>query len=304
MVPVAFFIVLGLCAIGWLGIQIVPQQNTWVIQRLGKFHRMLGPGPNWIIPLVDTVAYRHTLKEEAIEVPEQMAITQDNVSVILDGIVYVKIADCFAASYGVKDPRLAVTQLVQTTMRSEVGKLPLDKTFEARDSLNARIVNAINEAAVNWGIRCIRYEIKDIKMPDAIRTAMELQMTAERQKRAQILASEGVRQSHINESEGQRQAIVNLAQANKERVMLEAHAALAVSEATAQGILAVSTALDSTGGDRAASLQLADKYIKAFGELAKHGTTVLLPSNMQHPATFIAEAMTIYDKVKGAKVTV
>src|SRR5579872_1835868 len=199
------------------GFKIVPQQQVWIVQRFGKFARQLGPGLNWVIPFVDVVSDRHPMKEEAIEVPEQTAITQDNVSVILDGIVYVKIVDPIAASYGVKNPIHALIQLVQTNMRSEIGKIPLDKTFEERESLNAKIVEAINEAAVSWGVRCMRYEIKDIKMPEDIRKAMELQMTAERQKRARILESEGFRQAQINESEGQRQAQINNAEGMKEK---------------------------------------------------------------------------------------
>ncbi len=189
---VLIFLVLGLL-LSMFGTRIVPHQEVWIVQRFGRFKRRLGSGLNWIIPTIDQVAYRHSLKEEAIDVTEQTAITQDNVSVILDGIVYVRIIDPIAASYGVKDPFHALTQLVQTTMRSEIGKIPLDKTFEEREALNGKMVEAINEASLTWGIQCIRYEIKDIKMPEDIRKAMELQMTAERQKRARILESEGFR---------------------------------------------------------------------------------------------------------------
>lgn len=284
------------------GLKIVPQQQVWIVQRLGKFTRQLEPGLNWILPFADEIASRHSLKEEAIEVPEQTAITQDNVSVILDGIVYVKIFDPVAASYGVKNPVHALTQLVQTTMRSEIGKIPLDKTFEERGSLNAKIVEAINEAAVSWGVRCLRYEIKDIKMPEDIRKAMELQMTAERQKRARILESEGIRQSHINESEGQRQARINQSEAAQiDRVNCakgEAEAIEALSRATALGIEVIAQALSQTGGERAASLQIAEKYIEAFRELAKETNTIVLPSNLQHPGSMVAEAMAIYDSLK------
>jgi regulator of protease activity HflC (stomatin/prohibitin superfamily) len=259
---------------------MVPQQQVWVVQRLGKYLSQLEPGLNWIIPFIDEIAYRHSLKEEAMEVPVQTAITQDNVSVILDGIVYVKIFDAIAASYGVKNPIHALTQLVQTTMRSEIGKIPLDKTFEEREALNANIVEAINDAAVSWGIRCLRYEIKDIQMPEDIRKAMELQMTAERQKRARILESEGVRQARINESEA------------------EAEAILAVSQASAQGIRMIAAAMEEAGGERAAALQVAEKYIDAFKQIAKETNTILLPSNMQHPGSMVAEAMAIYDGIK------
>ena len=295
------------------GYHIVPQQQVWIVQRLGRYNRKLEPGLNWIIPFTDIVAYRHSLKEEAIDVTEQTAITQDNVSVILDGVVYVKIVDPFAASYGVKNPLHALTQLVQTTMRSEIGKIPLDKTFEEREALNAKIVEAMNLAAMSWGIQCIRYEIKDIKMPEDIKKAMELQMTAERQKRADILQSEGVRQSQINQSEGQRQAQINLAEGHKERVMLESEAARvdrvnrakgeaeaieALSQATATGIERIAQALGQSGGERAASLQIAEKYIEAFRHLAKEGNTIVLPSNLQNPGSMIAEAMAIYDSLK------
>lgn len=284
------------------GLKIVPQQQVWIVQRLGKFSRQLEPGLNWILPFADEIASKHSLKEEAIEVPEQTAITQDNVSVTLDGIVYIKIFDPVAASYGVKNPIHALTQLVQTTMRSEIGKIPLDETFEERESLNAKIVEAINEAAVTWGVRCLRYEIKDIKMPEDIRKAMELQMTAERQKRARILESEGVRQSHINESEGQRQARINESEAAQidrvNRAKGEAEAIESLSKATANGIQLIAFALNQTGGERAASLQIAEKYIEAFRQLAKETNTIVLPSNLQHPGSMVAEAMAIYETLK------
>ncbi|HEY4255025.1 MAG TPA: stomatin-like protein, partial [Chlamydiales bacterium] len=290
------------------GLRVVPQQQVWVVQRLGRFSRTLEPGLNWIIPGIEQVAYRHSLKEEAIEVPKQMAITQDNVTVELDGIVYIKIFDPMAASYGVKDPVIALTQLLQTHMRSEIGKIPLDETFEERESLNGKIVDAINLASLSWGIRCLRYEIKDIKMPEDIRKAMELQMTAERQKRARILESEGVRQAEINESEGHRQAAINIAEGDRAKAVLESEAAQigrinrakgdaeaieALSQATAHGIEVVSQALCLSGGEQAASLQIAEKYIEAFRHLAKETNTVLLPSNLQHPAAFLTEALSI-----------
>ena len=288
------------------GLKIVPQQEIWIVQRLGRFLRQLEPGLNWIVPLADEVAYRHSLKEEAIEVPEQTAVTQDNVSVILDGIVYIKLFDAVAASYGVKNPIYALTQLVQTTMRSEIGKIPLDETFEERETLNAKIVEAINEAAVSWGVRCLRYEIKDIKMPEDIHKAMELQMTAERQKRARILESEGVRQSHINESEGQRQARINASEAAKiDRINCaqgEAEAILTLSHATAEGIQRVAYALGQAGGEQAAALQIAEKDIEAFREVAKETNTLMLPSKLHHPGSMIAEAMAIYESIKRKSV--
>lgn len=299
---VGLLLILGLL---FRGLRIVPEQQGWIVERLGKFQRKLEPGLNWILPFADEIAYRHSLKEEAIEVPEQTAITQDNVSVILDGIVYVKVFDPIASSYGVKHPIHALLQLVQTTMRSEIGKIPLDKTFEERESLNAKIVEAINEAAISWGMSCLRYEIKDIKMPEDIRKAMELQMTAERQKRARILESEGIRQSQINQSEGQRQASINESEAAQidrvNRARGEAEAIETLSQATAQGIKMIAEALGQSGGEHAASLQIAEKYIDAFKQLAKETNTIVLPSNLQHPGSMIAEAMTIYDSLKQRK---
>lgn len=277
---ILFVSLLCLLVVIFQGLRIIPQQQVWVVQRLGRFSRQLEPGLNWLFPFADEIAYRHSLKEEAIEVPEQTAITQDNVSVILDGIVYVKIFDAVAASYGVKNPIHALTQLVQTTMRSEIGKIPLDKTFEEREALNGKIVEAINEAAVSWGVRCIRYEIKDIKMPEDVRKAMELQMTAERKKRARILESEAAQIDRTNCAKGEAEAIYSL------------------SSATAEGIERIAEALGRSGGEKAASLQIAEKYIEAFRHLAKESNTIVLPSNLQHPGSMIAEAMAIYDSVK------
>ena len=275
----------------FLGMQIIPQQEAWVVQRLGKFNRILGPGPNWTIPFVDNVIHRHSLKEEAIDVPEQTAITQDNVSVIVDGIVYVRIDDPFKASYGVKHPVHATVQLVQTIMRSEIGKIALDKTFEERETLNGKIVEATNQASNSWGIKCLRYEIRDIKMPEEIRKAMELQMTAERQKRAKILESEGLRQAQINLGEAAQIDRVN-------RALGEAEAINLLAKATARSIEEISKALGSQHGEQAASLSIAEKYIESFRQLAKEGNAILLPANLQHPSAMIAEAMAIYDQVK------
>ncbi len=293
-------IVVGLLL--YFGGYIVPEQESWIIQRLGRFSRKLEPGLNWIIPFIDVIAYRHSLKEEAIFVPEQTAITQDNVTVVLDGVVYIKIVDPIAASYGVKEPIPSVIQLVQTTMRSEIGKLPLDQTFEERETLNAKIVEAINLAADSWGIQCLRYETKDIKMPEEIRRSMELQMTAERQKRARVLESEAIRQSNINESEGQKQAQINLSEAMQidrvHRARGESEAIQILAEATARGIERIAEALSHSGGEKAASLQIAEKYMEAFRHLAKEGNTIVLPSQLHNPAAMIAEAMSIYEHVK------
>jgi regulator of protease activity HflC (stomatin/prohibitin superfamily) len=295
---VLFFVVLLALAVslGLLiqGMHIVPHQQAWVIQRLGRFQRVLSSGLNWIIPGIDSVVYRHSLKEEPIEVPEQTAVTQDNVSVSLDGIVYVRIVDPCAASYGVKNPLLAVTQLVQTTMRSEIGKIPLDKTFEERESLNANIVETINEAAKAWGILCLRFEIKDIKIPEEIRKAMELQMTAERQKRAKILESEGLRQAQINLAEAAQIDRINRAGGDAEAIER-------LAASTARGLEQLAKVLEQNGGERAAALQLAEKYLDAFRLLAKENNTVIVPANLQHPAAMISEAMAIYGQVKSGQ---
>jgi len=311
-----FFLVVSFFTIMAYSIKIVPEQEVWIIERLGKYYRKLQAGLNFISPLTDKIAYKHSLKEEAIEVHQQTAITQDNVSVLIDGILYIKIVDPIKASYGAKNPQYALTQLAQTTMRSEIGKLPLDKCFEDRLSLNAHIVHAMNDASTAWGIACLRYEIKDIIMPADIKKAMELQMTAERQKRAKILESEGLKQAEINESEGKKQAQINLAESNKLKVILESEAALAdkinrskgkaeairiIAEATAQSLETVAIAMQKKGGDQATSLRVAEQYIEAFKELAQKGTTVLLPADASNAGAMIAQAINIFDAVKAQK---
>ena len=295
---IVFLIIIILVAISLLffmqGTRIVPQQQAWVVQRFGRFNRILEPGLNWIIPGMDSIIHHHSLKEESIEVPEQTAVTQDNVSVILDGIVYVRIVDPFSASYGVKNPLQAVTQLVQTTMRSEIGKIPLDKTFEERASLNANIVEAINEASKAWGVLCLRFEIKDIKIPEEICKAMELQMTAERQKRAKILESEGQRQAQINLAEAAQIDRIN-------RAVGEAEAIERLAVATARGLEQIARSLEQNSGEHAAALQIAEKYLEAFRQLAKENNTVIVPANLQHPAAMISEAMAIYGQVKSGQ---
>lgn len=295
------------------GLKTIPHQQVAIIERFGKFQKELTSGLNWIIPFLEKVAYRHSLKEEAIDIHEQTAITQDNVSVKIDGVLYVKITDPIAASYGARNPHRAITQLVQTTMRSEIGKIPLDKTFEERDTLNQHILSAINEASSSWGIQCMRYEIKDILMPEDIRKAMELQMTAERQKRAKILESEGVRQAQINESEGKRQADINMAQANKEKVVLEsegaltdqinrakgeAEAILAISKSTAEGIKIIAEAMKEQGSEKAVSLKVAEQYVEAFKEMAKQGNTLIVPANTSDISSNVAQALSIFHSIQ------
>lgn len=286
-------------------IKIVPQQQAWVLERLGKFDRVLEPGLNILIPIIERVAYKHTLKEQAMDVHAQTAISKDNVTLQIDGVLYVKIVDATAASYGVDNPYYAISQLAQTTMRSEIGKLKLDKTFEEREALNIAIVTSINEAAVNWGIQCMRYEIKDIQPPATILEAMELEVAAERQKRAKILESEGHRQAQINVAEGEKaQVVLNSEAAYTDQVNRakgEGEAILFVAEATAKGIDIVAEAIKKEGGTNAVSLRVAEQYMEAFSKLAKENNTLILPADVSAPSNFIAQALTIYDKLNTNK---
>ncbi|MFK7974255.1 MAG: SPFH domain-containing protein [Rickettsiaceae bacterium] len=302
-------LVLGLLGIVGLmsAIKIVPQQEAWIVERLGKFDCVLEPGMTVIIPLVQRIAYKHSLKEQAIDITAQTAISNDNVTLSIDGVLYVKILDPKSASYGVSDPYYAVMQLAQTTMRSEIGKLKLDKTFEERESLNHAIVTTMNLAATNWGIQCMRYEIKDIQPPKSILQAMELQVAAERQKRATILESEGERQAQINIAEGEKARTVLNSEASLvdqvNRAKGESEAIVAVAEATAKGIDVVAHSIQNSGGSEAVSLKVAEQYVEAFSQLAKKSNTVLLPSNLDNPSGFIAQAMTIFDSLKSKNRT-
>lgn len=285
-----------------MGIKTVPQQEAWIVESLGKFDRKLEPGLNILIPFYQKVAYKHSLKEMAVDVPEQAGITRDNVTLALDGVLYVRIVDAVAASYGVSDPIYAVQLLAQTTMRSEIGKLTLDKTFEERETLNANIVTSINTAAQSWGIQCMRYEIKNITPPTSVLKAMELQMAADRQKRATILESEGTRQAQINVAEGAKQQVVLTSEAaltdQVNRAKGEAEAILAVAEATAKGIEMVAAAIQKQGGSDAVGLRVAEQYVSAFKELAKESTTVLLPANAADAGSMVAQALTVFEAIK------
>lgn len=276
-------------------IRIVPQQQVWVIERLGKYHRKMEAGLHIIVPIIERIAQKHSLKEMVVDVHEQTAITKDNVSVRIDGILYMKVIEPVAATYGVADAQYALTQLAQTTMRSEIGKIALDKTFEEREMLNHNIVRAINEASHCWGIQCMRYEIKDIDMPEDIRKAMELQMTAERQKRARILESEGFRQAAINESEGKRQGDINRAEG-------EAKSLLMVAEATAEALQQVANSLASKGGEQAANLRVAEQYIEAFRGIAKESTTLVLPAGVHDVGSMTAQALSVFNTLTKPKV--
>lgn len=289
----------------WKGVKIVPQQQAWIVEKLGRFDRVMEPGLGFLIPFVDRVAYKHSLKEDAIDVRAQSAITKDNVTLSLDGVIYVRIIEPKQASYGVSDPYFALTQLAQTTMRSEIGKMTMDDTFEERERLNANIVHTINEAAMVWGIQCMRYEIKDITPPASVLKAMEQQVTAERHKRAEILESEGRRQSQINVAEGQKQDVVLSSEAAMtdqiNRAKGEAEAIIAVAEATANGIERVAQAIQKAGGEEAVSLRIAEQYVSAFGKLAKESTTLLLPANANDPGSMVAQALSVFDSIKSGR---
>lgn len=277
-------------------IKVVPQQNAWVVERLGKYHSSLAPGLNFLVPFVDKVAYKHSLKEIPLDVPSQVCITRDNTQLQVDGILYFQVTDPMRASYGSSNYIVAVTQLAQTSLRSVIGKLELDKTFEERDVINAQVVSAIDEAALNWGVKVLRYEIKDLTPPEAILRAMQSQITAEREKRALIAASEGRRQEQINIATGEREAFIARSEGEKQaeinNAQGEAAAILAVAEANAEAIRKVAEAIRQPGGQEAVQLKVAEKAVEAYGKVAADATTTLIvPSNMTEVSALITSAM-------------
>ncbi len=288
--------------IAWNGVKLVPQQNAWLVERLGKYQDTLNAGLHFIIPFIDKVAYKHSLKENVIDIPSQSAITKDNVTLVIDGILYLKITDPKQASYGVDNPQYAVSQLAQTTMRSELGKITLDKTFEERETLNVNIVESINDASGVWGIQCLRYEIKDITPPHNVLQAMELQVAAERKKRAEVLDSEGKRQSQINIAEGQKQEVVLESEAAMtdqiNRAKGEAEAILSVAKATAESIEMIASSIEKSGGEKAVALKLAEQYIHAFSKLAQETNTVLLPANTGDAGSMVAQALAVFNNIQ------
>jgi len=278
-------------------IAIVPQQNAWVIERLGKFDRTLSPGAGFVIPFIERVAYKHSLKEIPLDVPSQVCITRDNTQLQVDGVLYFQVTDPMRASYGSSNYILAITQLSQTTLRSVIGKMELDRTFEERNLINSTVVSALDEAALNWGVKVLRYEIKDLTPPAEILRAMQAQITAEREKRALIAASEGRRQEQINIATGEREAFIARSEGEKQaqinKAEGEATAVLVVAEATAKAITQVAEAVRQPGGIEAVNLNVAERYVDAFRHVAKEGNTLILPANLADMGGMIASAMAI-----------
>ena len=286
------------------GVRIVPQQYAFVVERLGRFHAVLEPGLNLIIPFMDRVAYQHSLKEVPLDVPEQVCITKDNTQLAVDGILYYQVTDPRLASYGSANYVVAITQLAQTTLRSEIGKMELDKTFESREDINRQIVAALDEAGRNWGIKVLRYELKSLTPPESILRAMQQQITAEREKRAVIAKSEGQRQEQINIAEGERQSAILESEGEKQaainKAQGEATAIRVIAEANAAAVRAVAEALADKGGMDAANLKVATQYVEAFANLAKTSNTLIIPASAGDVAGFVATAMTVLDKARTA----
>jgi regulator of protease activity HflC (stomatin/prohibitin superfamily) len=287
------------------GVRIVPQQSAWVVERLGRFHGTLEPGLNLIIPFLDRVAYVHSLKEVPLDVPEQVCITKDNTQLAVDGILYYQVTDPRLASYGSANYIMAVSQLAQTMLRSVIGRMELDKTFESRDDINRQIVHALDEAGRNWGIKVLRYEIKSLTPPETILRAMQAQITAEREKRALIAKSEGQRQQEINLADGEKQAAVLRSEGDKQAAINKAQgdatAIRVIAEATAAGVRAVADAIGDKGGMEAANLKVAQQYVDAFANLAKTSNTLILPANAGDVAGVVATAMTVLDRTRQAQ---
>ena len=284
------------------GVRVVPQQSAFVVERFGRYFSTLEPGLNFIVPVFDRIAYRHSLKEVPLDVPEQVCITKDNTQLGVDGILYFQVTDPRLASYGSSNYIAAISQLAQTTLRSEIGKMELDKTFESRDEINKQIVHSLDEAGRNWGIKVLRYEIKSLTPPEAILRSMQQQITAEREKRALIAKSEGERQQEINVADGEKQAAVLRSEGEKQaainRAQGEATALRLIAEANAAAVRAVGEAISEKGGMDAANLKVAQEYVAAFSELAKQSNTLIVPGNAADIAAMITTAMTVLDKTR------
>ncbi len=305
LATIATFLVAMIIVFIFEGVRIVPQQQAWVVERLGKFHAVLEPGLNLIVPFFDRVAYRHSLKEVPLDVPEQICITKDNTQLSVDGIIYFQVVDPRLASYGSSDYIQAITQLAQTALRSVVGKMELDRTFESRDEINHTVVMVLDEAGRTWGIKVLRYEIKSLTPPESILRAMQAQITAEREKRAVIATSEGKRQQEINIADGQRQAAILESEGQKQaqinKAAGEAGAIELVANANANAVRAVATAMQMPGGMEAANLKVAQQYVDAFANIAKVGNTLIIPSNISDVAGVVASAMTVLERTRAGQ---
>jgi regulator of protease activity HflC (stomatin/prohibitin superfamily) len=276
---------------------VVPQQSAFVVERLGRYYGTLEAGFHVLLPFVDAIRYRHTLKEQAVEIPEQICITRDNVQVAVDGVLYLKVLDPQRASYGISDYHFAIAQLAQTTLRSEIGKIELDRTFEERAHINAQVVSELDKATAPWGVKVLRYEIKNITPPKDVLAAMEKQMRAEREKRAVILTSEGERDAAVNVAEGKKQQVIKASEATRQQQMNEAEgqaaAILAVAQATAEGLRKVGQAIAAPGGIEAVQLRVAEQYVEQLGNLAKSGNTFVLPANLSDVGSMVALATSV-----------
>jgi regulator of protease activity HflC (stomatin/prohibitin superfamily) len=302
---IATFLVAMMVVVVVEGVRIVPQQSAWVVERLGKFDRVLEPGFNIIVPFVERIAYKHSLKEVPLDVPEQICITKDNTQLSVDGIIYFQVVDPKLASYGSSDYIQAITQLAQTALRSVIGKMELDRTFESRDEINHHVVSVLDEAGRTWGIKVLRYEIKSLTPPESILRSMQAQITAEREKRAVIATSEGKRQQEINVADGQRQAAILESEGQKQaqinKAAGEAQAIELVANANANAVRVVAAAMETEGGMNAANLRVAQQYVDAFANLAKSSNTVIIPSNLSDVAGMVASAMTVLDRTKAGE---
>ncbi len=280
---------------------VVPQQSAFVVERLGRYHATLNAGFHLLVPFVDVIRYRHSLKESAIDIPAQVCITRDNVQVGVDGVLYLKVLNAERASYGISNYLFAITQLAQTTLRSEVGKIDLDRTFEERTTINVSVVGELDKASESWGVKVMRYEIRNIEPPADILAAMEKQMRAEREKRAVILTSEGQRDAAINTAEGEKQQVIKASEATRQKQINEAEgqaqAILAVASATAEGIRQVATAIRTDGGMEAVQLRVAEQYVEQFGQLARQSNTVIIPATVSDISGMIASAMKVFASV-------
>jgi len=311
-----FLILIAVIVFGFKSFIVVPQQEAYIVERLGRFHKILNPGLNILIPFIDRLAYKHTLKEIPLDVPSQVCITRDNTQLTVDGIIYFQVTDPKLASYGSSNYIMAITQLAQTTLRSVIGRMELDKTFEERDEINSIVVAALDEAAVSWGVKVLRYEIKDLVPPQEILRAMQAQITAEREKRARIAESEGrkieqinlasgQREAEIQQSEGEAQAAINASNGEKvariNRAQGEAEALRLVAEANADAIHQIATALQTPGGNEAVNLKVAEQYVAAFSNLAKEGNTLIMPANVAEIGSLVAAGLKIVEGNKAAK---